>query len=283
MGLCWLELACVFAAPFSVHPVAATGADRPARKVVLIAGKKSHGPGTHEYEKDVKLLKHCLDSSPDVKQVAAEVHLNGWPADPATLDDADTIVLISDGSDRNEQAHPLLRGDHLAVIGKQMDRGCGFVAIHYTVFVPSKKAGKQFLEWIGGYFDYQDGPPPRGWYSKIQTATTTVTPASPHHPICRGLKPFTLREEYYYNIRFRENDPRLVPILTTPIPGEPAAQVVAWAVERKDGGRGFGFTGGHFHSNWKLENYRKMVLNAILWTARSEAPADGVRSSLPEM
>src|SRR5437867_2444110 len=35
------------------------------RKVVLIAGPldKSHPPGTHEYEKTVRLLKHCLDTS----------------------------------------------------------------------------------------------------------------------------------------------------------------------------------------------------------------------------
>ena len=35
-----------------------------------------------------------------------------------------------------------------------------------------------------------------------------------------------------------------VPFLKTPIPGEKDEQVVAWAVERQDGGRGFAFTGG---------------------------------------
>ena len=73
-----------------------------------------------------------------------------------------------------------------------------------------------------------------------------------------------------------------MPILTTPIPGEGAEQVVAWAVERepsgKNGGRGFGFTGGHFFENWGVENFRRMVLNAILWTAHLEVPAGGVRS-----
>ncbi len=41
-------------------------AEKP-RKVVLIAGPldKGHPPGTHEYEKSVRLLKHCLDRSPD--------------------------------------------------------------------------------------------------------------------------------------------------------------------------------------------------------------------------
>ena len=56
--------------------------------------------------------------------------------------------------------------------------------------------------------------------------------------------------------------------------GEP--QILAWACERPDGGRGFGFTGGHFHSLWGNDDYRKLVLNAILWTAKVEVPAAGV-------
>ena len=55
---------------------------------MLIAGNKSHGPGTHEYVKDVHLLKHCLETSPNLKGLSTEVHLDGWPADPKTLDDA---------------------------------------------------------------------------------------------------------------------------------------------------------------------------------------------------
>ena len=45
-------------------------------------------------------------------------------------------------------------------------------------------------------------------------------------------------------------------------------QHVAWATERADGGRAFGFTGGHFHWNWGDDNFRKLVLNAIVWTAQ---------------
>ena len=58
----------------------------------------------------------------------------------------------------------------------------------------------------------------------------------------------------------------------------PAKETIAWAVERKDGGRGFGFTGAHFHKNWRIEPFRKMVLNAIVWAARAAVPEDGVES-----
>ena len=57
---------------------------------------------------------------------------------------------------------------------------------------------------------------------------------------------------------------------------------VAWAYERPDGGRGFGLTGAHFHRNWADDNFRKTVLNAILWTAKVEVPPDGVQSSVTD-
>jgi hypothetical protein len=53
-------------------------------------------------------------------------------------------------------------------------------------------------------------------------------------------------------------------------------QHVAWAVERADGGRGFGFTGGHWHWNWGHPMQRRLVLNAIAWAAKAEVPANGI-------
>jgi hypothetical protein len=58
------------------------------------------------------------------------------------------------------------------------------------------------------------------------------------------------------------------------------AQTVAWAYERPNGGRGFGFTGGHFHKNWGNDDFRKIVLNAVLWLAKMEVPPDGVASQV---
>jgi type 1 glutamine amidotransferase len=53
-----------------------------------------------------------------------------------------------------------------------------------------------------------------------------------------------------------------------------------WSVERANGGRGFGFTGGHFHDNWGNDNFRKIVLNALLWAAQVEVPVNGVDSTV---
>jgi type 1 glutamine amidotransferase len=60
-------------------------------------------------------------------------------------------------------------------------------------------------------------------------------------------------------------------------------QHVAWAYERTSGGRGFGFTGGHNHDSWQEDNYRKVMLNAILWTAGMDVPKNGVTSSAPDL
>ncbi|MBV8382743.1 MAG: hypothetical protein JOZ63_09055, partial [Planctomycetaceae bacterium] len=59
-------------------------------------------------------------------------------------------------------------------------------------------------------------------------------------------------------------------------------QVVGWATERQDGGRAFGFTGAHFHENWGIPEFRTLVLNAILWSAKVEVPSSGVKCDVSE-
>jgi len=72
-----------------------------------------------------------------------------------------------------------------------------------------------------------------------------------------------------------------VPILKTVVPGDEEPQTVAWAVERADGGRGFGFTGGHFFAHWENESFRRLMVNAILWTAKAEVRFAGSAASNP--
>ena len=125
----------------------------------------------------------------------------------------------------------------------------------------------------------------------------------PDHPITRGVSPFELNDEWYYHMRFIEGMKGVTPILTALPPasslvrpdglrsGNPdvrkavangESQHVAWAYERPDGkGRGFGFTGAHNHVSWKDDNFRKVVLNAILWTAHVDVPKNGVPSRTP--
>jgi len=249
-------------------------------KIVLIAGSMNgHDKQAHEYEKSVILLKTLLDTSPNLKNVRTEACFHGWPDDERTLDDADTIVFVTDGSDRKETDDPLFVGERLKVIEKQMRRGCGLMELHWSTFAPSR-FHDQITDWVGGYFDYETGTAANHWYSAIQTYTAPVILGSASSPILRGVKPFTVEEEFYYRIRFRPDDTRVTPVLLSRPPGETMDFPVGWAVQRRDGGRGFGYTGGHFYKNWWLPDYRRLLLNAIVWTAGMEVPAGGVESHL---
>ncbi len=251
--------------------VFATIATAAPPKVVLIAGVKTHGPAVHEYLKSVKLLKVLLDSSTNVK---SEVHFNGWPRDPRTLETASTIVVISDGqpSDRLPPM-PLLTPERVALLDRQMRRGCGLVVLHYSTFVTYAFADRA-LAWQGGYYEWKARD---GVTSAIKTLEADLAFPTPNHPILQGLAPFRLKDEFYYRLRLH---PDHTPLLRVPtLPGSPADQTVGWALDRPDGGRAFATSTGHFFANWQNDSYRKLILNAILWTAHHPVPPTGVAST----
>src|SRR5882757_1432057 len=77
------------------------------KKIIFLAGPKDHGaPGRHEYEKDLRVLARCLDSS-NVKGITTEVIVARTPKDINDIKDAAAIVVLSssDGSTQN-QTHP---------------------------------------------------------------------------------------------------------------------------------------------------------------------------------
>ena len=251
------------------------------KNIVILTGQKSHPPGMHENIKTARLLKVMLDHSPDFSGINTTLVYNGWPEDPAVLDSADLILVVADGRVKGINANPLMLSDgRVAIIQKQMDRGCGLMTFHYTTFAPDIY-GEEILDWTGGYFDWQPGEKQGEWYSDYTFMTDEVKFPDPEHPVCNGLKPFTCEEEFYFNIRFREGDARLSPIMEAPglDTEQDMGKVVAWAVERPDGGKGFGTTIGHYFDNFKLDSYRRFVLNSIVWTAGMEVPENGVHST----
>src|SRR5690242_20252634 len=75
-------------------PPASNVAPKKNRRIVLVAGKPSHGTMEHEFNAGCTLLKKCLDK---VKGVEAVLYTNGWPSDPHAFDSADAILLYMDG------------------------------------------------------------------------------------------------------------------------------------------------------------------------------------------
>jgi type 1 glutamine amidotransferase len=268
--------------------IAGLSANAENTRIVFLAGPPSHGPGDHEHRAGCLLLKSCLDHVPGI---TSEVYSNGWPQNPeAAFAGAATVVIYSDGG----EGHPFLHGDRLKTIAELMKKGVGLVCLHYAV-EPTKALGeKEFLDWIGGCFEVD--------WSVNPTWTPQFKPL-PEHPVTRGVKPPDILDEWYFHMRFRDGMKGVTPILSAVAPastmnrpdgpheGNPAVreavkrgepQIVAWAAERPGGGRGFGFTGGHYHRNWGNDDFRKLVLNAILWTAKIEVPAGGVDSRVTE-
>ena len=274
-----------------VWPLGALAADK---KIVLIAGKPSHGPGAHEHRAGCLLLQKCLAGFPGVKVF---VYDGGWPTkqvdgqtvdNDAVLEDADAIVIYSDGGAK----HPALGGEHLATLGRQIKRGAGLGALHYAVEPTKDKGQAEWLDWIGGAFEINWSVNPH-WDGNFK--------ALPVHAVTRGVKPFTTNDEWYFNMRFRPGMKGVTPILSDVPPpstmsrpdgahsGNPGIrelvanqtpQHVMWVTENANGSRGFGFTGGHHHASWQKEDQRKLVLNAILWLAKVEVPKDGVVSTV---
>lgn len=250
----------------------------PTVKVVILAGAKSHQAGSHEYIKTARLIKAMLEKNGPAK-LSVEIYYD-WPTDEKVLDNASVIVCISDGRDGTLfRDASFLVPERVPVIEKQMKRGCGLVTFHFSTFAPNEY-GDKVLQWSGGYFDWQDDKGDRNWYSSILNLKAEVIPATPSHPVCRGVKPFTINEEFYYNIRFPENEPGWSPILSVPALNskKPNGNIVAWAIERKGGGRGFGTTMGHHFNNWENDDFRKLVLNGIVWAAGLEVPEEGVKA-----
>lgn len=247
-------------------------------KIVIIAGAKSHPSGQHEFAAGSDILARALNVQSGL-DVEAVVLKNGWPADETVFDGAKAVVCYADGGPK----HPFI--GHLEKVESLAKAGVGIMCMHYGVEVVPDQAGAQFTKWIGGFYE--------GGYS-VNPHWDADTQPNKEHPVSRGAQPVKVHDEWYFHIRFPE------PMTATPLMqatptralikryihwnntadgelGKP--QTMMWGLQRPDGGRGVGFTGGHWHKNWAIEDFRKLVLNAIVWVAGVEVPEGGVKST----
>ena len=265
--------------------VSAFAEDGAKAKVVFISGKPSHGRMAHEHRAGNAILADRLNKSGLPVEAVLVPHY-GYPKDESVFEGAATIVIFCTG----HGGHVL--NPKLKEFDAMMKKGAGVVMIHWATEAVKGPPGDKFLEWMGGFCDLNWSVNPH-W-------TPNFKPRE--HPIWNGVKPFSVNDEWYYHMRFVKNLENVAPILTDVPPastlrrrdgarsGNPAVrkavangetQHVAWAYEREDGGRGFGFTGGHVHKNWQDDDYRRIMLNAILWTAKVKIPEGGVPSETP--
>ena len=286
----------LLALSFVVHPTMADEAAK--KKLVIIAGKPSHPPGMHEFNAGVQLIQKCLANQPGLD---VQISLNGWPKDESMFEGASAVVFYMDGGAGHEVVQE--NGRRMKLVEEWTKKGVGVGCMHYGVEIVPAQAGNEFKHWIGGH------------YENMFSCNPIWEPAFaqfPEHPITRGVKPFQVSDEWYFNMRFASDiagneaanveNMKFVPILMA-VPSDDVrdgpyvypkgpykhieanaarAEAMMWSVERPDGGRGFGFTGGHFHKNWGNEDFRKVVLNAMLWISKVDVPESGVVSTVTE-
>ncbi|MDB5295886.1 MAG: hypothetical protein JWO31_1869, partial [Phycisphaerales bacterium] len=271
------------------------------KKIVFVAGGPSHGFFAHDHLAGCKLLADRLNAAGGYD---ATVYFKDWPK-PDAFDGAAAVVVYADGG-----------GGHIAIphqdeLKALSAKGVGVGMIHYAVEVPKEKAGPAWLDLTGGYFETFLSVNPH-WLGQFNELTK--------HPVTNGVKPFQTNDEWYYHMRFREGMAGVRPILSAVPPdatrkgkddahggnpevragiGKSLVEHVMWVSENDpkaaaaDAGkpapagavasRGFGCTGGHFHKNWANDEFRKTVLNAIVWIAQGEVPPAGIESKRPDV
>jgi hypothetical protein len=254
-------------------------APKDVKKIVFVADKRPHGPrGNHEFVPGAVYLARTINAAYPNAYCVVHPH-DKWPSD---LSHADAVVVLLNHG--GPAVNPAVRA--------AMDRGAGFMAVHFGVEVNKGEQGDAFLKWMGGYFET---------FWSVNPFWTPNFDKFPDHPVTRGVKPFAVNDEWYYHMRFVDGMKGVTPILTAVPPleslrGEKKAsprgsnpavyeavaaktpQHMAWAFERPDGGRGFGFTGYHRYDNLRNDSFRTILLNAVAWTAKLDVPPGGVPS-----
>jgi hypothetical protein len=255
-------------------------AAKDVKKIVFVADTAPHGArGNHEFLAGAIYLARTINAH--YPNAYAVVYTrNKWPKD---LKHADAvIVLLNHGGSAVNDA-----------VKEATKNGAGFMAIHFGVEVNKGDQGEHYTKWLGGYFET---------FWSVNPWWTPDFKEFPKHEVTRGVKPFALNDEWYYHMRFAEGMKGVIPILEAVPPlntiqgegkkssergGNPAVyeevaagkkQVMAWAYDRPDGGRGFGFTGLHKHANLADEGFRTLLLNAVAWVSKLEVPEKGVPS-----
>jgi type 1 glutamine amidotransferase len=296
-GLCqWLLISGVALASVCLSSAANYGAQQPkerdifdyeahkaakdVKRIVFVADTAAHGKrGNHEFLAAAILMARTINAN--YPNVYCAVHtFSKWPKD---LKHADAIVVILNHG--GSAVNPAVK--------EAMERGAGFMAVHWGIEVDKGEQADNYLKWLGGYFEP---------YFSVNPVWTANFTEIPKHEITRGVKPFSINDEWYYHMRFVAKMENVTPILydlpplktiqdegkkTTLRGGNPDVyadvkagnkQVVAWAYNRPGGARAFGFSGLHFHKNLENDDFRTLLLNAVAWTAKLDVPANGVPS-----
>jgi type 1 glutamine amidotransferase len=223
------------------------GADEKAETrpihVVLVAGKKDHGPGEHDYPAWQKAWAKLLARAEKTRVTAA------WEKpSPEDFKSADVMVLFKHTAWPKE-----LNQDFDGYFA----RGGGVVIVHFAVDAGDNPQGVE--ERIGPFW---------GGGAKYRHGTVDLSfDAGAKHPIVRGFAGKTVRfhDETYW--RLTGDASRIEVLASAEEKGEPKPIPLLWSRETGKGRVHANILG---HYNWTFNDplFRILLLRAIAWTAK---------------
>jgi type 1 glutamine amidotransferase len=154
--------------------------------------------------------------------------------------------------------------------------GMGVVVLHWAVAATHQRAANLYRTWFGGGF--VEG------YSHNPLGMWTVTPikSGQKHPVMRGVGEWTYKDEIFSRFMVIPQDPHRTDLLMGEAPktnqGKVAPRCITWAYEDSLS-RGLIYGGMDYHSALLNDNYRRFLLNAIVWAAGIDVPKEGVKSN----
>jgi len=255
------------------------------KRIAFIASHESYGGiGSHEFFAGSLYLARRINA----------VYPNAWAVVytddqwPKMAPDVNGIVVMINGGGGRAADDPLIKA--------ACDKGAGYMAVHWATEVDKGRQGASYDAWIGGHCESYWSVNPF-WKPQMTIG---------RHPVANGVKPFAIVDEWLYHLRFVDGMAGITPVLSAVAPletvhyqegGQPSdlggnadvlrsvqnkePQVIAWAYDRKDGGRGFGFTGFHIYNNLANDNFRTILLNGVAWISKLQIPETGVPSTTP--
>lgn len=239
----------------------------PPKKILLLGQKPDgHPPQSHEYMAGMRIIARMLEQYPGLQVQIVQAD-SPWTEGPEMLGRVDGAVLYLSEGARWLAADPARQ----KAFEKLAARGGGLVALHWAM-------GTKIAEPVPAYvklFGACHGGPDR----KAKDTDVAVSIIAKEHPITRGLSDFRVPDEWYYRLKLVPPPEQVASLMQAKLDGKD--EMVAWAYNRPDGGRSVGFTGLHYHENWKNEVYRRFVVQAILWAMKEKAPAGGAKVDLP--
>jgi hypothetical protein len=230
----------------------------PKRLLLLAQGPDGHPKGTHEYAAGQEVLQKCLSTVPGLETTIVRAD-GDWPEGPDLLAKADGAVLFVSEGAKWLSADPARRASFVELA----KRGGGLAVLHWGMGTRTAEPIEPFVALLGACHGGAD--------RKYKFLETDVTIAAKDHPVTAGLADFRIKEEFYYQLKTRV-DAQLVPLLKAEIDGE--RHMVAWAWERPDGGRSFGYSGCHYHENWSRPEYQRFLSQGVLWTLKLTPPVE---------